>query len=415
VDFITWNNKPGQAVGEEASELRRVATAEVLINGRTYGIEIQSKATGNNTKAFRVSTDLPEFVSNWGPTLSGAKSTAVQWAAMELQTKAQNVWNAQWWIGVAHTGKRPVATIVGGLCDTTRGRICISPAGNGWQVALVANDATWEANPTVVLGGLQAYTVDLWDAIETAAKWVAAKQAEHDAAITDAMLAVAEADAVAIATAKAEHDAAITAWLDDTTWDEAVSAVAIATAKAEQDAQWAREVDAEQKEVLARGELAIALANGDADAVHALVTRYPQFRPLAGLRVEDVTPQPEAVNVEAVAKAVVPPVKVRGDGKIAGTSGGWMPVDDGRTWVRTVNVKGTYIQMVVRFDGTYWVAKVKAGTEFICRSDLDPGYDVLQGELLMGGERFRAKTPAQAATERVMDKHRAMIKATKAA
>lgn len=386
MDFITWNNRPGQAVGEEASELRRVATAEVLINGRTYGIEIQSKATGSNTKAFRVSTDLPEFVSNWGPTLSGAKSTAVQWAAMELQTKAQNVWNAQWWIGVAHTGKRPVATIVGGLCDTTRGRICISPAGNGWQVALVANDATWEANPAVVLGGLQAYTVDLWDAIETAAKWVASKQAEHDAAITDAMLAIAEADAVAIATAKAE-----------------------------QDARWAREVDAEQKASLARADIALALANGDADAVHALVTRYPQFRPLAGLRVEDVTPQPEAVNVEAVAKAVVPPVKVRGDGKIAGTSGGWMPVDDGRTWVRTVNVKGTYIQMVVRYDGTYWVAKVNAGTEFICRSELDPGYDVLQGDLLMGGERFRAKTPAQAATERVMDKHRAIIKATKAA
>jgi hypothetical protein len=61
------------------------------------------------------------------------------------------------------------------------------------------------------------------------------------------------------------------------------------------------------------------------------------------------------------------------------------------------------------------VAKVMAGTEFICRADLDPGYDVLRGDLLMGGERFRAKTPAQAATERVMDKHRAIIKATKAA
>jgi hypothetical protein len=194
-------------------------------------------------------------------------------------------------------------------------------------------------------------------------------------------------------------------------------AVAIATAKAEQNAQWAREVDAEHKEVLARGELAIALANGDADTVHALVTRYPQFRPLAGLRVEDVTPQPAAVNVEAVAKAVVPPVKVRGDGKIAGTSGGWMPFDDGRVWVRTINVKGTYIQMVVRFDpiNKLWTAKAVAGTEFISRADYDPGYDVLQGDLLAGGEWFRAKTPAQAWTEQVMDKHRAIIKATKAA
>ena len=388
MEFITWNNRPGQAEGEEASELRRVATAEVLINGRTYGIEIQSKATGSNTKAYRVSTDLPEFVSDWMPTLSSAKETAVKWTAMELQTKAQNVWNAQWWIAVQHTrsGRMAVATIVGGLCDTTRGRICISPAGNGWQVALVANDATWDANPAVVLGGLQAYTVDLWDAIETAAKWVASKQAEYDEAITDAMLAIAEADAIAIATAKDE-----------------------------QDQQWAREVEDEQKVALARAELAIALANGDADTMHALVTRYPQFRPLVGLRAEDSTPQPEPVNVEAVAKAVCPPVKVRRDGKIAGTSGGWMPFDEGRTWVRTTNVKGTYIQQVVYFDGTCWVAGVKAGTEFISRLDLDPGYDVLQGDVLMEGERFRAKTPAQVATDRVMDKHRAIIKATKAA
>ena len=294
MEFITWNNRPGQAEGEETSNLRRVATTEVLIHGFNYYIEIQSKLTGSTTKAYRVTSDLPEFVSNWGPTLTGARQTAVQWASQAVQTKAQNILEMQWWIGVAAlpVGKVVMPVIIGGYADTTRGRISITRNGTGqWQVGRT-NDLTWETEPTLT-GEFQAYTEHLWDAVATAAAWVKNKQEEHDAAVNSAMLAVAKADAEAAALVRAEADA-----------------------------QWAREVDAEQQASLARGDLALAIANEEDAVVQHLVTTHPALQEMAA-----------ASGYVVTAPVNAPAIKVRADGRECGSNHGWFYVGDHK-WIK---------------------------------------------------------------------------------
>ena len=310
MEFITWNNRPGQAEGEETSNLRRVATTEVLIHGFNYYIEIQSKLIGNTTKAYRVTSDLPEFVSNWGPTLTGARQTAVQWASQAVQTKAQNILDMQWWIGVAAlpVGKVVMPVIIGGLAETTRGRISITRNGTGqWQVGRT-NDLTWETEPTLT-GEFQAYTEHLWDAVATAAAWVKNKQEEHDAAVNSAMLAVAKADAEAAALVRAEADA-----------------------------QWAREVDAEQKASLARGDLALAIANEEDAVVQHLVTTHPALQEMAA-----------ASGYVVTAPVNAPAIKVRADGRECGSNHGWFYVGDHK-WIKEFRKLGRGVS-----DWAVWV------------------------------------------------------------
>jgi hypothetical protein len=302
MEFITWNNRPGQAEGEETSNLRRVATTEVLIHGAQYYIEIQSKLTGNTTKAYRVTSDLPEFISNWAPTLSSARQTAVQWASEAVQTKAQNILGMQWWIGVAAlpVGKVLMPTVIGGYADTTRGRISVTRNGTGsWQVART-NDLTWETEPTVT-GELLVYTETLWDAVATAAAWLKSKQEEHDAALNTAMLAVAKADAEAAALVRAEADA-----------------------------QWAREVDAEQKASLARGDLALAIANEEDVVVQHLLTIHPALQQVA-----------DAAGYVAKVPVAALPVTVRADGKPRGSNHGWSRLECGSAWIKVYRKLGT--------------------------------------------------------------------------
>lgn len=305
MDFITWNNRPGQAEGEEDSNLRRVATTEVLLN-TTFYLEIQSKSTGNTAKAYRVTSDLPEFVSGWGPTLTGARQTAVQWAADALKTKARNLLGMDWWIAIAAMpgGKSGMPTIIGAMADTARGRISVTRNGTGqWQVGRT-NDLTWETEPTLT-GEFQAYTEHLWDAMATAAAWLKNKQEQDDLAV----LAIAKANAEAAALVKAEADA-----------------------------QWAREVDAEQKTSLARGELALAIANEEDAVARHILTTHPALQEVAAASGYVVT-----VPVNA------PAIKVRADGKESGSNHGWFYVGDHK-WVKEFRKLGRGVS-----DWTVWV------------------------------------------------------------